>query len=476
MWSSIPSFSVIYPEALLVTVASAMVLLDRFIREKMIFVWMGLGAVVLALTLTFSTSGASFAGVYSADPYSFFFRVIFLLVLTLVILLSPGYTRDQGINFGEYYGMLFFAVVGMIILASAKDMILVYLGLELMSLSVYVLVAFLHPDLRSLEGAIKYFLLGCFASAFLLLAMTFIYGLTTSTNLEVIAQRLMASDLPSSKALLFSVALFVVALGFKIAAIPFHMWAPDAYEGAPTSITAFMSVGPKAAAFAAMGRVFMTALFSARADWTEIIIPLAMVTMIGGAILALVQTNIKRLLAYSSIANAGCALLGLIAGSADGLAAMMAFLAIYAFMNLGVFGVVLLLSRRDRAGESIFDYQGLARSHPWAAFMMLIFLFSLGGIPPTAGFVGKFYLFKVAFEAGYVALVIMAALTSIVGAYPYVRLVLLMYMKEPQGEVSLNLTGYLLTGLAISLLGVLAFGLFPAPLIEFARSCVFHLP
>ncbi len=475
MWSSLPSFSVIYPEALLVTVASAMVLMDRFVREKMVFVWMSLGGIGLALFLTLTTAGSSFGEVYSADPYSLFFRLVFLLVLALVVLLSPGYTREQGINFGEYYGMIFFAAVGMTILASARDLLLVYLGIELMSLSIYVLVAFLYPDLRSIEGALKYFLLGCFASAFLLLAIAFVYGLTTTTALDLIAQRLTGAD-GLDRSLLFVMALFTVALGFKIAAIPFHMWAPDAYEGAPTSVTAFMSVGPKAAAFAALGRIFMTAFFPARADWVEILIPLAMLTMIGGALMALVQTNIKRLLAYSSIANAGCALLGVIAGTENGLAALMAFLFIYALMTLGVFGIVLLVSRRQGQGESIFDYQGLAKTHPWAAFLMLIFLFSLGGIPPTAGFVGKFYLFKVAFEAGYVALVVMAALTSIVGAYPYVRIVLLMYMKEPEGDIPLNSTAYLVAGLTISLAGVLVFGLWPAPLIDFARSCVFALP
>ena len=471
MWSSLPSFVAVYPEIILVVVASFMVLADRWIKAKDFFTWLTLLTGAVTLVVVFTTSGTHFGQAYAADQYGLFFKMVFLLALFLSTLISPGFSRQVGIHFGEYYGLMMFAVTGMMLMASAKDLILLYVGLELMSLSVYVLAGLIYAELRSLEGAMKYFLLGSFASAFLLLAMTYIYGLTGTTYIEPIAKRLLEYGLAENRALLFAVALFVVAFGFKVALVPFHMWAPDVYEGAPTPITAFMSVGPKAAGFAAMGRVFLVALSLAKTGWVDFLAPLAVITCFVGAALAVVQTNIKRMLAYSSVTHAGYAVLGIIAGTKEGMAATMMYLFIYALMNIGAFGIVVLLRRKDFLGENIYDYQGLSKTHPTVALLMLLFLFSLTGIPPTAGFIGKFFVFRAAFEAGHPLLVIAAVIASCIAAYPYLRIVMLMYMKPPEKEVSLSLTPYLWVSLAISLAGVLVLGVWPGPLIDFARTC-----
>ncbi len=471
MWSSLPSFVAVYPETLLVVVASVMALVDRWVERKAFFTWATIITALVTLGLVFWTQGATFGHTYAADSYGVFFKMVFLLVLFLVALLSPGYNQVVGINFGEYYALMMYAVTGMMLMASTKDLILLYLGLELMSLSVYVLVGLLYADLRSLEGAMKYFLLGSFASAFLLLAIALIYGLTASTNIETLAKGLFSAGLATNKALFLSAALFVVAFAFKVALVPFHMWSPDAYEGAPTSVTAFMSVGPKAAGFAAMGRVFLIGLAAAKTEWTQLLVPLAVLTMFTGAVLAVVQTNIKRMLAYSSITHAGYAVLGIIAGTKEGMAATMMYLFLYAFMNIGAFAIIVLLRRKDFLGENIYDYQGLSKTHPTVALLLLIFLFSLTGIPPTAGFVGKFFVFRAAFEAGHTALVILAVLASAIAAYPYLRIVMLMYMKAPEKEVEINLNPYIFAGLMFSVLGVILFGVYPGPVIDFARAC-----
>ena len=262
-----------------------------------------------------------------------------------------------------------------------------------MALSTYVLAGFLRHDVKSNEAAMKYFLLGSFASAFLLYGISMIYGLTGTTDLHAISSYISQRGLSGNPVLTLSMIMFAVAFSFKIAAVPFHMWAPDVYEGAPTSITAFMSVGPKAAGFAVLGRVFLTAFGAARIEWTGILIPIAILTMAVGNIAAISQTNIKRMLAYSSIAHAGYVLLGIIAGTSEGMASVLNYLFIYAFMNIGAFAVVIMLRSDGFKGDNISDYEGLAKTHPLAAALMLVFMFSLTGIPPTAGFMGKFYLF-----------------------------------------------------------------------------------
>ncbi len=357
-------------------------------------------------------------------------------------------------------------------MASAGDIIVLYLGLELMALSVYVLAGFLRHDIKSNEAALKYFLLGAFASALLLYGTAMIYGLSGTTNLRGIARYLTTHGITTNPALMLSMILFISAFGFKIAAAPFHMWAPDVYEGAPTSVTAFMSVGPKAAGFAALGRIFFIAFAGLRVDWTAIFIPVAILTMAVGNILALSQTNIKRMLAYSSIAHAGYALIGIIVGGSEGLASMMNYLFIYAFMNIGAFTVVIMLRTEKCKGDEISDYEGLAKAHPLAAALMLIFMFSLTGIPPTAGFIGKFYLFMAAVNAGYTWLAIIAVIFSAISAYFYLRIVIYMYMRDPRAELNLSTSKATRLTLAVTGLAVLFIGILPSNVIDLARSTV----
>ncbi len=360
----------------------------------------------------------------------------------------------------------------MMIIASASDLIVLYLGLELMALSTYILVGIMRHSIRANEAAIKYFLLGGFASAFLLYGISMLYGLTGTTDIGAIAAYIGEQGVAGNKILLLSMIFFAVAFGFKIAAVPFHMWAPDAYEGAPTSITAFMSVGPKAAGFAALGRVFMIAFSSVHVEWSFVLIPLAVLSMVVGNIVAVSQTNIKRMLAYSSIAHAGYALLGIIAGTSEGLSSMMSYMFIYAFMNIGAFAVVIMLRSEGFSGEDLSDYEGLARSHPMASALMLIFMFSLTGIPPTAGFIGKFYVFMEAINAGYVYLTLIAVVFSVVSAFYYLRVVMFMYMKEPKGEVALTTSTPMNFVLAVTALMVLLLGIFPYYLLGFAKFSI----
>lgn len=463
-----PDISPVMPEILMVCLAMAVLVLDLAIKRKEIVAFLNVvtaGVVLYSLTGSF---GETFSGMYVADGYSFFFKLIFLVNLVLATLVSIRYLEIEKVNFGEYYTLMLFATLGMMIMASAGDIIVLYVGLELMALSTYVLAGFLRHETKSNEAALKYFLLGSFASAILLYGTSMIYGLTGTTSLKGIAQYLAAHGLGANPALLLSMILFAVAFSFKIAAAPFHMWAPDVYEGAPTSVTAFMSVGPKAAGFAALGRVFLIAFPGL--NWAGILIPIAILTMAVGNIIALSQTNIKRMLAYSSIAHAGYALIGLIAGGSEGVASMMNYLFIYAFMNLGAFTVVVLLRSEEFRGEEISDYEGLAKTHPFAAALMLIFMFSLTGIPPTAGFIGKFYLFLAAVNAGYTWLAVVAVIFSSISAYFYLRIVMLMYMKEPKVELPLSTTASTGLTLAVTAVAVLIIGILPQTVIDLARA------
>jgi NADH-quinone oxidoreductase subunit N len=445
-------------------------LLELVIRKKELLA--GLSAIAAAVVCysLLSATGVTFSDMFVADHYARFFKLIFLTSLILCVFVSIKYIAVERVNFGEYYSLMLFATVGMMIMASAGDLITLYLGLELMSLSTYVLAGFIRFQKKSNEAAIKYFLLGAFASAILLYGIALVYGLTGTTNIAGVASYITDNGLAGNAALTIAILFFVVAMGFKIAAVPFHMWAPDVYEGAPTSITAFMSVGPKAAGFAALGRVFLLAFGSAQVEWAAVLAPIAVLTMAVGNILALAQTNIKRMLAYSSIAHAGYALIGIIAGGPDGVGSMMNYLFIYAFMNIGAFAIIILLRTEGFDGNSINDYEGISKTHPILAFLMLIFMFSLTGIPPTAGFVGKLYLFTAAVKAGYTWLVIVAVIFSAISAYFYLRVVIYMYMREPQTEVRLSTGPWINLALGLSAAGVLLIGFVPATILNLAME------
>jgi NADH-quinone oxidoreductase subunit N len=468
----IPDLNPLTPELTMTALALIVLLLDLLIRKKEVLALVSLaGAVLVALTLK-GASGNTFGGMFISDGYSTFFKLIFLLNVVLSVLISIKYIAVEKANRGEYYSLILFSTLGMMIMASAGDLIVLYLGLELMALSTYVLAGFLRHDIKSNEAALKYFLLGAFSSAFLLYGISILYGLTGTTDLRSIAAFINERGLTQNSSLLLSVIFLIVAFGFKIAAAPFHMWAPDVYEGAPTSITAFMSVGPKAAGFAVLGRVLMMALVSVKVDWAAILVPISILTMAVGNIVALSQTNIKRMLAYSSIAHAGYALLGVITANNEGLAAMMNYLMIYAFMNVGAFAVIIMLRSEGFKGDSIDDYQGLSKTHPLAAMLMLIFMFSLTGIPPTAGFIGKLYIFMSAINAGYTWLVVIAVIFSAISAYFYLRIVMYMYMRDPKETVTLTTSVSNGVALGITAVAVLFIGILPSSLLDLARAAI----
>jgi len=467
----------IVPELTLICAGLIIMLLDLVIKKKDVVALAGVAGTLLALYGTYKLYGIAepqlvFANMFVLDGYANFFKVIFYMNLILTICISIKYMEIEKASFGEYYALLLFATSGMMIMASAADLIVLYLGLELMALSTYILTGLMRKQPRSNEAAIKYFFLGAFSSAFLLYGISLTYGMTGSTNINDIAFSVRTLGIADNPILSLGLIFMIVAFSFKIALAPFHMWAPDVYEGAPTSVTAFMSVGPKAAGFAIMGRVLMGAFGDMYGQWVSILIPLAVLTMAVGSIIALAQTNIKRMLAYSSIAHAGYILLGIIAGTPEGLTASVNYLMIYTFMNIGAFAIVIMLRSEGFQGESLDDYKGLAKSHPVAAALMLIFMFSLCGIPPTAGFIGKFYVFMELLGSGYTYLAVIAVMFSAISAFFYLRIVVYMYMKDPEQEVVLTQSPSMSIALAVTSVMVLVLGIFPSFLLYFVRYSI----
>jgi len=467
----------IAPEIVLITVGLMVLILDFIVpkEKKNVLGWISLLGLAGAAVATYKMMGIDlmfFSGTFHLDPFSTFFKFVFYTACGLGILLSINYLNIEDIRRGEYYALMLFATTGMMLMASAGDLITLYLGLELMALSVYILAGFMRQDNRSNEAAIKYLVLGAFSSGIMVYGMSLLYGLAGTTNLTGILSFLRGADL-ANPIIFLAMIMLVVSFGFKVAAAPFHMWVPDVYEGAPTSVTAFMSAGPKVAGFAVLLRVFLYALEPLHAHITTIIAGLAVLTMAVGNILALSQTNIKRMLAYSSIAHAGYALVGLAAGGPEGAASVMLYVCIYAVMNMGAFGVVIMLRRAGERGEEIADFSGLGKTHKTAAFLMLIFMFSLTGIPPLAGFVGKFYIFKSAIEAGLLWLAIAGVVFSAISAYFYLRVIMVMYMNEPKGSIALTTSPSLALALAISATAVIFIGVYPTDLLNYiARSSI----
>ncbi len=458
-----PDITPIIPEIIVALVASALLLIELLAKDKTKD-YLGLiciGAALATFYMIPLSQGITFSGMFVSDGYSSYFKFIFLISLVLTVLISFKFLDRDNVEHGEYYSLLMFATAGMMIMASAVDLIVLYVGLELMALSTYILAGIKRNDIKSNEAALKYFLLGAFSSSFLLFGISLLYGMTASTNIFQIAEFLKQGEV--SYTLLIAMIMVVCAFAFKIAAAPFHMWAPDVYEGAPTTVTAFMSVGPKAAGFAVIGRVFFTAFETVQPDWTAILIGLAILTMAVGNILAIVQTNIKRMLAYSSIAHAGYALLGIIAGTTEGLNAVMVYLLIYAFMNIGAFAIVILLDK----GADIKAYNGLSKSHPVIAAIMLVFMFSLTGIPPTAGFIGKFNIFMAAINSGYTWVVVVAVFFSSISAYYYLRIVMNMYMKPMEEEIAIHPNPANGAALLITLLMIFVIGIMPSVVVGY---------
>ncbi len=448
-------------------------LMDLFIgKNKSGLVFISLTGLLLTAVSSFAKTDwpvRSFGGSYVVDHLSVFFTMVFCISSALAILISVEYNRREKIRVGEYYSLILFCTVGMIILASSTDLIMIFLGIEIVSLCLYVLAGIRRGDVRSSEAALKYFLLGAFATGFLLYGMTLLYGTTGTTKLAGIAEAIGSGQTSSQPLVLMGMVLLVLGFGFKVAAVPFHMWTPDVYQGAPTPVTAFMAVGPKAAAFAAFFRVFTEAIPELASSWDMILSIIAVITMFVGNLGAIVQTNIKRLLAYSSISHAGYILIAIIARNSLGSSALVFYMLVYAFMIFGAFGIVILIGREGKENLELDDYSGLGFQSPLLALSMSIFLLSLGGLPPLAGFIAKFYIFQAALNEGYVILVVLAVLNSAISFYYYLRVIVYMYMKEPQGEFQITLTPITLLVILISVVGTVELGLFPGPVLSLAQ-------
>ncbi|CCM78218.1 NADH-quinone oxidoreductase subunit N [Rhizobium mesoamericanum] len=469
-----PSILASLPEITVVAGACFVLLLGQIVEKQRthFLVWTSAAIVLLAAIETFALAGevrAAYAGMFIADPFAAFFKFVFYLATVLTFLLSRKYADIERIGSSEYYVLLLFALSGMMIMASASDLLSIYVGLELMVLSTYVLTGFLRREQRSNEAALKYVILGAVSTAIFLYGVSLVYGLTGTTQLDRMAA--LVTGNPLDPALLLAVVFIVAGLVFKVGAVPFHMWVPDVYEGAPTTITAFMSVGPKAAGFAVILRVFLNPLVAASNVWI-IVAVIAVATMALGSFTALVQDNFKRLLAYSSIAHAGFAIFGVVAGGTDGIASVMLYVLIYAFMNLGIFAAVIMMRNGDFAGEVIDDYAGLAKLHPGLALLMLLYLFSLAGIPPTAGFFAKFYVLVALVERGFVTLAVIAVLLSTVAAYFYIRIVMIIFMREPERTFEPALTPLVSATFAVTAAGTIGIGLFPGWFLKLAQQSI----
>jgi NADH-quinone oxidoreductase subunit N len=472
------NWQLLMPELIIILTFILVVIFDLFNSlQKTFTAWITIVGSAIALyvsidMLQVGTEGTEFSNMIQVDKYSLFFNVIFLVSTILVVLISMNYLGRQDKRQGEYYLLILLATLGMMLMASGNELIVVFLGLELMSLSLYVLAGYFQRSMASSEAGMKYLLLGAFASGFFLYGIALIYGGAGTTSIPQIASALTVGA--KSPLLLSGMFLLVVGFGFKVALVPFHQWAPDVYEGAPTSIAAFISAGPKAAGFAALLRIFMDALQNLQSEWIILITVLAALTMTVGNLVAIAQRNIKRMLAYSSIAHAGYILVGLAAANKDGISSAMFYLLVYCVMNIGAFGVVILARTEDGESLMISDYAGLGFKKPLLALFMTIMLLSLAGFPPTAGFVGKFYIFRSAVESGQIWLVIIGAINTAISAFYYLRVVVAMYMREPEAELDfLAYPRLLIVALTLAAIGVVLIGILPSYFLSPAQISTF---
>ena len=471
------SFDAIVP-MLCVTLAALATMLSEAFRRKGERVPLGglgiIGLVGAAVSAAFLwNSNASSFGVIVSDNFALFVTFVLVIVGILTILFSSQVLQTLEMPKGDYYALILFSITGMIMMATANDLLIVFVALEILSLAVYVLTGIQRDDPKATEAAFKYFLLGAFSSAFFLYGIAFTYGITGSTRLDRVGAYLAAQAMTDNPLILVALGLLLVGFAFKISAVPFHMWTPDAYEGAPAIVTGFMSTGVKAAAFAAFARVFLSSFEPFSTDWAPVVWLLAAATMILGTVVGVAQSNLKRMLAYSSIAHGGYLLLGLVAANDVGKAAILFYLLAYAVTNLAAFGVIALLGTRDRANDELRDYAGLWHSRPALAALMTVCLLSLGGLPPTAGFIGKWYIFSAAVSAGYYGLAIIGVLTSVISVFFYLRVVVMMYMSEGEAaKAPVPVTGVSMATLALAIGLIFYLGVLPTPVLELAAQSI----
>jgi NADH-quinone oxidoreductase subunit N len=488
-----PDWGLVLPQLIVFLLAIVLLFGDAFLPKAQHYValttvsLLGYGAAMVALYWQNNENRSTFQGMFRADGLTVFLSIIILSAAILSVMVSASYVEhlEGRMPIGEFYVLLAFSVLGALLVSAAGDLVMIFVGIELSSLATYVLTAFAKRRITSLEGALKYFLLGIFASAILIYGMTWTYGLTGSTNLDQIARNLQGSISGQDHlepSLLFALLLLTVGLGFKIAAVPFHMWTPDAYDGAPTPVTGFMSVAPKAAGFAALVRIMVQGLGPMRDDWINLIAALAILTMAFGNIVAIAQRNIKRMLAYSSIAHTGYMLVGLAAyqtkggfstteqaglTSDRGVSALLYYILAYTFMNIGAFAVVTWLQHRGR-GMTLDDFAGLASTNPLAAVAMTVFMVSLMGVPPLLGFYAKYYVILAAIDADLLWLALGVVVMSAVSAYFYLRVVAVMYFTPTDKKLRTASTPLLNVGIVGMVIANVALGLFSSPLVDLA--------
>ncbi len=473
-------FVILLPLTFLLGWASLLLLVDLFVPQERqdtmpLLAVLGLVATIVLSIMQAGQSAWAFQGMAVVDGFSTFFNVLFAISGLVGVALAYDYLRQMDLARNTYYTLLLFSVGGMMLMSAATDLIVIFLALELLSIPLYVLSGFARPKGESEEAALKYFLLGAFASGFLVYGIALVFGATGTTSLAGVVQAVHGGALLNPMLFIIGAALMLIGLGFKVAVVPFHMWTPDVYQGAPTAVTAFMALGAKAAGFAALLRIFLTAFPQVSADLTPVLWVLAALTMFLGNVVAIAQRNIKRMLAYSSIAHAGYLLMALVPYGQQGLsgdvsASLLFYLVAYALSNFGAWAVVMVLERQDDQGLGLDDYAGLGSKSPFLAACMTVFMLSFAGVPPTLGFVGKFYLFRTVLQGGFVWLAIIGVLTSLISAYYYLRVVVIMYMRD--GDPQTHPAPWLRWTAGVMAAGVVALTFFGGPLFNWASQAL----
>lgn len=470
-------FTLIIPEIFVLTMACLILVIDAFLTDEnrnasyLLTQLTLLIAAVLTWNNHIATASIGFSGTFIVDQLADVMKFFVFIVTFSVFVYSRQYLKERSLFKGEFYVLGLFSVLGMMVLISAHSMLTVYLGLELMSLSLYAMVAFNRDSSMSSEAAMKYFVLGGFASGVLLYGMSIIYGVTGSLDLGDIS-RYLSTQSSFSAPLLLGMVFVVVALAFKFGAVPFHMWVPDIYHGAPTAVTAFIGTSAKLAAFGFMMRLLIEGMGAMQSAWQDILIIMSVLSLIIGNVIAIAQTNIKRMLAYSTISHVGFILLGFIAVNPDGYSAAMFYTITYAITAVAAFGIVILLSREGFEAENITDFSGLNSRHPWYAFMMLLVIFSMAGVPPTVGFYAKLLVLEAIINQGLIWLAIIAVLFSVIGAFYYLRVVKVMYFDEADDTSEIKVSGGMHFVLSTNSLLALALGIFPGTLIALCLSAI----
>jgi len=465
------------PEIALLAFASLLLVMDLFVpeREKHATYWLAiaslLGTATLAGTTIGTPSAVTFQAMFVSDPMSQVLKVAVLLAVAATLVYSRLYLQAREMLRGEFLCLALFATLGMMVMISAHHFLTLYLGLELLALSLYAMVALQRDSVRATEAAMKYFVLGALASGMLLYGMSMLYGATGSLDIARVASAL-GTPYASQSLAVFGLVFVVAGIAFKLGAVPFHMWIPDVYHGAATPTTLFIGAAPKIAAFAFVMRLLAQALGGMGADWQMMLAILAAASIGLGNLVAIAQTNLKRMLAYSTISHMGFLLLGILSGTDNGYSSAMFYVLTYVLMTLGAFGMILLLSRAGFEAEELEDFKGLNRRSRWFAFVMLVIAFSLAGIPPAVGFLAKLAVLQAAWESGFAGLVVFAVLMSVVGAFYYLRLVKLMYMDEPAGEITIAGRADMRVLLSVNALAVLGLGIVPAPLMDLCARAI----